>query len=329
MKAKLASMLDSSRFPHALLLYENEGQGGVALAMALAEKLLGKTPSEAQQAAKLIHPDLLMVFPSVHTKESTCSVYLPKFRQALLGNPYITSDQLFASFGSDTKTVSISVSDAAELLGALSQTPLCGGRRVVLIYLPEKMNQAVANKLLKIIEEPPANTYYLLVTHAPEKIIQTIFSRCSSLRVPPFTKEQAVQAKSLAPESSDQTSELFMLTFENLIKAVVNGDLLQCIDFAESMDALKNRNTQKDFCTWSTLYLRDIFLQQQGLSSLGGDINKEFTLWAAGRLVPSFVRRSMAAFDEAYRLIDRNVSAKMAFTDLSDTLYIIQNGKQR
>ncbi|MCF0173850.1 MAG: hypothetical protein HUJ95_00775 [Bacteroidales bacterium] len=328
-KTKLEAMLSGSRVPHALLLYENDGQGGVALSMALFCRLLGKTPSEALQAEKLIHPDLVFVFPTAHSKDSTCSLYLPKFRAALTKNPYSTSESIFSEIGTETKSVSISVSDANELLVSLSQTPLCGGNRVVFFYLPEKMNQAVANKLLKLIEEPPANTYFILLTHSPEKIIQTIFSRCSTLRVPPFTKEEAARAKAFSESTDEQTSELFRSSFESLIKAVIEGDLLQCVDFAESMDALKNRNTQKDFCTYSCSALRDIFLHQQKMSSLSEGINDNFSAWAATRLARPFVRMSMGVFDEAYRLIDRNVGAKMVFCDLADSLYILQNGKQR
>lgn len=324
LKAKLEAMLSGSRFPHALLLYENEGGGGMPIILSLAGSLLGKTPSEASQVDKLIHPDLLFVFPTAHTKDSTCSAFLPKFRTAILENPYITSDKLFLKLAAETKSVSISVSDANELLISLSQTPLCGGNRVVVFYLPEKMNQAVANKLLKLIEEPPANTYFLLLTHSPEKIIQTIFSRCSTLRIPPLTKEQLAQVK--RPSEEEDQSD-FQPILEALLKAVAGRDLLQCTEFAETMDGLKNRNVQKDFCVYACSMLRDIFLHQQKMTSLSEGLNDNFSTWAAGALVPSFVRRSMDVFDEAFRLLDRNVGAKMVFCDLADSLYSIQNGK--
>ena len=158
----LTGMIESGKVPHAILFHEEDGGGAMPLALAFLEMLF----DEHNRIPKLIHPDVHFVFPTA--AGSISLQYMDRFRPLMLENPLFTEAEMAEALGIEGKNSLIAVSEAKHLLDTLSLSALEGGYRAVVLYLPEKMNQETANRLLKLIEEPPLQTQFILITHAPE-----------------------------------------------------------------------------------------------------------------------------------------------------------------
>ena len=203
LKRRLIEMVDSGRIPHAQLYTGSEGVGKLALALAVAQYICcehreggepcGRCPSCAQ-FAKLSHPDLHFVFPmATRDGVKVCSDMVDVFRNAVLENPYITLEEWMRD-ASDNKTVQIYAAEGKEILHKLSFKPYQGQYKVMIVWLPEKMNVECANKVLKILEEPSPDTVFMLVSDKPDDVLGTIYSRCQRIAVPPIDKRDMEQA---------------------------------------------------------------------------------------------------------------------------------------
>ena len=316
-KAALAGMVDSGKVPHAILLHEDDGGGGVALALAFLQYLYcrkrggGESCCECpacNKVSKLIHPDIHFVYPVVLSADSVSEEYLAGWRKLVLENPRFSENELYSALGFEGKNTVIGVREANALLQKLSRYSLEGGYTSVLVYLPEKMNQTTANKLLKILEEPPAETVFVLVTHNPEKLLPTIVSRCQTLRVdPPAAAESTV----LRYDDGGLLS--------SLMDALVAKDLSATLAVGEQLAALPSRDSARMFCRYASEKIRRVFLVQQGLGSIAGD-DTQVHDWASS-CRKTFPRKALEAFDRCSALIGRNVNMKILFTDLVCGLY--------
>jgi DNA polymerase-3 subunit delta' len=242
------------------------------------------------------------------------------WRELLTENPCFFENELYEAIGIEGKQGLISVNEARSILEKLSLSAVEGGYRTVVVYLPEKMNPQAANALLKMVEEPPEKTLFLLVTLQPEKVLTTIFSRCLFMRVRPFSREEdrLVHAKEGA-----ETTEMTDL-FHDLLDALVRKDLLGALEVADAVADLGSRERQKRFCRVASEGLRNVFLLQQGLPELAdllGD-EKPFYEEMAAKLRKTFSRQALVALDRALLLLERNVNQKILFTDLVNRLYM-------
>jgi DNA polymerase-3 subunit delta' len=194
-KARLKHMVAENRVPHALLFAGRSGSGNLPLALAFAQHLFctnkteegacGKCPS-CEQVDGLVHPDLHLVFPIVKTEGRKLSNdYVHEFREAFTDSPYMDIHYWFSSISGENKQPLIGVDEAAEILRKLSYTSFLGSYKLMMIWLPEKMNVEAANKLLKILEEPTEDTIFLLVSDAPEQLLATIRSRVQQIPLVP------------------------------------------------------------------------------------------------------------------------------------------------
>lgn len=168
--------------------------------------------------SKLIHPDVHFVFPvnkgpKASDDKPTSESYIKYWRELAVANPYFTEADLQKAIGIESKSGLIAVAEAKSIISKLSLTAVADGYKAVIFYLPEKMNQETANRLLKMVEEPPEKTVFIFITHSPEKVLQTIFSRCQSIRVMPLTKEEQQRVKSLNPSGDDEEYDRFMDMF--------------------------------------------------------------------------------------------------------------------
>ena len=328
--AALRQMVDGGRIPHALLFHENDGGGAFPIALAFLQYLYCRRRTEGEacgacpscnRIAKLIHPDVHFVFPVAGPDKPVSDNFLPAFRELALQQPYFYENDLYGALGLDGKQVLISVNEARSLLDKLSLSAVEGGYRSVVMYLPEKMNQSAANSLLKMVEEPPENTLFLLIAHEPEKVLSTIRSRCLPMRILPLPRE--VDAAVHPSGTADETQYLDL--FSDLMEALLARDLLTALETGEALAALENREKQKSFCKFAVETVRRIFLQQQGLPDLAGPSGDDggFVVRMAGRLRPTFARGAMHHFDRAMLLLGRNVNQKILFTDLVNRLYMI------
>ena len=316
--AALRQMAESGRIPHAMLFHENDGGGAFPLIIDFLDEVYGHNP----RVKKLIHPDIHFIFPVAGPSERkpVSDQFLGPWRELLQENPCFFENELYAAIGIEGKQGLISVNEARSILDKLSLSAVEGGYRTVVMYLPEKMNQQAANALLKMIEEPPENTLFLLVTLQPEKVMTTIFSRCLFMRVLPFSREEdrAIHAKEGA-----ETTE-FADLFHDLLNAVVRKDLLGALETADAVADLGSREKQKRFCKIAGEGLRNIFLLQQGLPDLADILGDERPFYEemAARLRKTFSRQALAALDRALLLLERNVNQKILFTDLVNRLYM-------
>ena len=306
----LAGMIDSGRIPHALIFSEPDGGAAFATALAFLQYLYcssrsggdscGECPS-CNRISKLIHPDVHFIFPT--TAPRTSLSLINEFRALVQQNPHFKEAELYEALGMESKTALIAVAEAREVLSTLSLSALEGGYRSVVIYLPEKMNQEAANRLLKAIEEPEEKTQFILITHSPEKVLATIASRC--LHIQMGGSVAAVEFQE--PELLDR-----------LMEALLAHDLISALGVGEELAALPSRENAKAFCKFAAESLRKVFLVQQGIGLPDGVSEKERG-WAA-RARKTFPRAALGCLDRASRLIERNVNMKIVFTDLVDRL---------
>lgn len=306
----LAGMVDSGRIPHALMFSEPDGGSAFATALAFLQYLYcgsrsggdscGECPS-CNRITKLIHPDVHFIFPA--TAPRTSLSLIAEFRALVQQNPHFKEAELYEALGMESKSAIIAVAEAREVLSTLALSALEGGYRSVVIYLPEKMNQEAANRLLKAIEEPEEKTQFILITHSPEKVLTTIASRC-----------QHIQLGGAMPAPEFQDPELL----DRLMDALLAHDLFAALGVGEEIASLPSRENAKAFCKFAADAMRKLFLAQQGIALQAGIGDKELK-WAKGAR-KTFPRAALAALDRASRLIERNVNMKIVFTDLVDRL---------
>ena len=310
----LHQMVVSGHVPHALLLHEDDGGGAFPLAVNFLEELYGGSP----RVQKLIHPDIHFVFPVAGSDKPVSMQFIGKFRELALENPYFFENELYTAIGIEGKQGNISVSEARSILDRLSLSAVEGGYRTVVVYLPEKMNIQAANALLKMVEEPPAKTLFLLITHAPEKVLVTISSRCLHMRVQPLSPEAEREVHARENASNQVLTDLF----HDLLEALVSRDRLKALETGEAVAELKVREQQKTFCRLASEDLRRLFfLQKMPALAHVPEGEEDFYARMAKALKPTFPRRGMAALDRALLLVERNVNQKILFTDLVNQLY--------
>lgn len=316
--AALHQMAESGHVPHAILLYEDDGGGAFPIALDFLEQLYGGNP----RVGKLIHPDIHFIFPVAGPDKPVSLQFIGPFRELLLENPYFFENELYTAIGIEGKQGLISVHEAHGILDRLSLSAVEGGWRTVVMYLPEKMNPQAANTLLKMVEEPPRQTLFLLITHAPEKVLVTIASRCLQLRVQPLSQEADAEVHAAEAAGNIVLSDLF----HDLLDAVVARDLLKALETADAVADLKIREQQKQFCALASEDMRRVFMLQKfpELARLPEGTDDYFRQMARS-LKPTFPRRALGALDRARMLVERNVSQKILFTNLVNQLYIFQN----
>jgi len=200
-KDKLLRLVRDDRTPHAMMLFGPEGSGKLALAVGLTQYLACNNRQEEDSCGvcpscikfgKLVHPDLHFVVPVLKTGSMTAPPisddYAVAWREALLADFYLTESQWYESLGAENKQGIINVKERENIIRKLAFKPYESDYRMVVIWLPEKMNQSAANKLLKLIEEPPEKTLILMVSEYTNKILPTILSRTQLFHVPPISE---------------------------------------------------------------------------------------------------------------------------------------------
>ena len=211
----LRGMAGSGRIPHAMMLYENDGCGAMALTLAFLSAVMG----DEHKVSNLIHPDVHYVYPVANGSKVTekvenlrAELFLEYWRSLMTANPYALESEVSTAFGIEGKQAGINNAEAKEILETVWLTSVEGGWKAVVVYLPEKMNAAAANRLLKAVEEPPERTLFIMITHAPEKVMQTISSRCQAIRVLPYSKQEIAEILSSrfgkTPDEAAQASSV-------------------------------------------------------------------------------------------------------------------------
>ena len=331
LKQQLVRMVQGNRLGHALLFTEENGGGAFAFALALAQYVNCLDPQEDDSCGvcaschkyrKLIHPDLHFVFPvssssalsDSEKKSPIADYFLPAFRELALSDPYFTEQKLYDAIGIENKSGLISAGEARRTTEKLSLRAAEGRYKTMIIYLPEKMNPEAANKLLKLLEEPPQGTLFLLITHQPERLLPTIRSRCQPVRLLPLDRAQR-----RAVEGPREDNAEYREIARSLLQAGLDKQLAGLFPQWEILAEL-GREKQREWCIYMENYLRKIHLVANGLENLA-DPGPEETAAIhdfAARIKPGFYERAFKALEDTVSAIGSNVNPKLAFCDLSN-----------
>ena len=266
-KNHLTNSVEKDRIPHAQLFVGAEGSGTLAMAIAYAQYILCTHSKDSQacnlKCDKLTHPDLHFTFPVATTdkiKKSPISNYfLNEWRAFVNNNPYANLYQWMQFLDVEKKQGLIGKDEALEITKKLSLKSFEGGYKIMIIWMAEKMNIAAANKLLKLIEEPPEKTVLILITENEEQIINTIRSRCQVLHFPKVSEEDMV--KSLIEK--EKIEEKFALK----IAHQANGN------YNKAIHLVKNDNEEPIFETWFITWIRAAFRAKGNASVIEELIN--------------------------------------------------------
>ncbi|WP_298899853.1 DNA polymerase III subunit delta' [uncultured Psychroserpens sp.] len=359
-KTHLTKSADFGRVPHAQLFVGPEGSGTLAMAIAYAQYLLCKNTNgeniEGNETCNikfknLSHPDLHFAFP-VATNDKVkshpvSSHFLEEWRQLIDRQPYGNLFDWYRLLGIDNKQGQIGVDEAQDIVKALSLKSYEGGYKVMLIWMAEKMNTSAANKLLKLIEEPPNKTIFILIAEDEEQIINTIRSRCQVLHFPPLAEEvikEALIKNYQIPEpdaikiahqangnynkacdivysdSEDtQFEEWFVFWIRSAFKAKGNKSAIHdLISWSETI-AKTGRETQKQFLSFCLDFFRQALLLNYNADELV--FMEPKTAFKLEKFAPfvhgnNIMDISNELQDAIYH-IERNGNSKIILTDLS------------
>ncbi|MEG1564053.1 MAG: DNA polymerase III subunit delta [Bacteroides sp.] len=354
-KQRLIQEVTEARIPHAQLICGPEGVGKWPLALAYARYICctNRTATDACGVCpscvkfnKLVHPDVHFVFPVI--KAGRSDDYLVEWRRMVLNNPYFNLNHWMSEIAAENAQAVIYTKESDEITKKLSLKSSEGGYKITLIWLPEKMQESCANKLLKLLEEPPEKTLFLLVSEAPEMILTTILSRTQRLNVHKIeeasianalqTKYGIEQAASLAIAHLangslikaletihlSEENQLFFDLFVSLMRLSYQRKIREMKLWSEQVAGL-GRERQKNFLFYCQRMTRENFifnLHQKELSYLTLD-EQQF----ANRFAPFVNERNvmgiMDELTEAQKHIEQNVNAKMVFFDFSLKMIVL------
>lgn len=257
-KQKLTSMVDDEHVPHAMILCGPYGCGKMAMAMAMASYLLtegsmrinpqfNKANSEAM-LGQWEHPDLHFSFPTIKRAgmsadhQPVSGDYAKEWRQMLMQGPYFNISQWMDYMDAANQQAIITGAESDELARKLSLKSSLGGYKVAVIWLPERMNLTSANKLLKLLEEPPHQTIFIMASEEPEKLLDTIKSRTQRIDMKRLTNKDIcnalVQLRGIDEASAQRIARL------------ANGNWMN------ALDALNTSNENRQFFDMFTMLMR-------------------------------------------------------------------------
>ena len=220
---------ENGRIPHAQLFIGKEGCGALSMAIAYAQFLLCNFSDDIDtcnlKCSKLQHPDLHFAFPVTTNdtikKHPVSNLFLEDWRHFIGKQPYGSLFNWLQHIGVENKQGLINVDEAEAIVKKLKLKSYEGGFKVMIIWMAEKMNIAAANKLLKLIEEPPDKTVFLLITENEEQIINTIKSRCQALHFPALSEQDIANALVVDHQIEDmEASKIAQQAEGNFNKAI-------------------------------------------------------------------------------------------------------------
>ncbi len=357
-KKFLIQTVKENRISHAQLFLGPEGCGKLALAIAYAQYVTCQHRTESdscgvcpqcQKYQKLIHPDLHFVYPVVTSKNNSKPVsdnYLTEWRNFVLKRNYHRLDDWYDFIGSENAQGSIFAQESQEIIRKLNLKTFESEYKIMVIWMAEKMNETCANKLLKMIEEPPAKTLFLLIAENEEAILTTIRSRTQLVKInrpdidniveslrKEFPNSDAIKLENSAMLADGNFLEAVsaMKQFESGVVETPEFELFttlmresfslkydQIIKLSDSLSKL-GREKQKRFFDYCQRMIRECFM----LSSVSRDLVKltpgelKFAEKFAQFIHAGNISQISELFAEAYRNIERNAYGKLVFTDLA------------
>lgn len=360
-KQRLLQEVREGRIPHAKLFYGATGVGKLPLVLAYARYICCPLHTEADACGtcpscvkwnKLVHPDVHFVFPIVNKgkspKVSVCSDFLPQWRQQLLASPYFYLSHWLEDMDAENKQAQIFAQESDEIIRKLSLKSSEGGYKVTIVWQPEKMNLACANKLLKLLEEPPEKTVFLLVSEDMEMILPTILSRTQRFNIPKIEEADmavALQQKyGVQPKDSEtiahlangdfvkaletihlnEENELFFSQFVSLMRLSYQRKIREMKQWSEQLAGI-GRERQKDFLGYCQRMIRENFIYNLHCKEMNYMTLPEQIF--ATRFAPFVNERNIMGIlnelSEAQIHIEQNVNARMIFFDFSLKMIVL------
>lgn len=371
-KRRLRESVREGRVPHAQLFCGPSGVGKLQLAIAYAQYLAcpnrteedscGECPS-CRQISQLQHPDLHFAFPITTADgldKPVCDDFLALFRRMVLERGYFDMDDWHGLLndelkGVQTKQLLIYERESSEILRKLSLMSFGEGYKTMIIWLPEKMNETCANKLLKILEEPPEQTLFVLVSDEPQRLLPTILSRVQKVEIPRLTEDEIAYAlreraemsaeaafdfahmsggsflKARKVAANDQQNQLFLQMFQQVMRNAWLVGHKQDYDALTAMrewaaDAAKlGRDERKAFLDYCMSQVRENYVTNFGVPEMVYQTAPERQF--SSRFAPFINERNVEAlldqFSLAQRQIEQNANANIVFFDMALQLIVL------
>ncbi len=357
-KQRLILSAKEKRVSHALLFLGQEGSGNLPIAIAFAQYLICENRtatdscgqcSSCKKMEKLAHPDVSYSYP-VAPKEKISKPksvdFISQWREAVIANPYLSYNEWMESLSLDNKQGIISVEESADILNRLSLKSVEAGYKIVIIWLPERMNASSANKLLKIIEEPPDDTLFFLVAENYELLLTTIVSRTQLIKIGRISDDDMLDAlvekhgvektaaRRIVHRADGDYNEALKMIENDSGATDMNQKFLQWMRSCLKMNmqginemsqefGSESREAQKNFLRHAMTIARECLLINYGDRSLVRLEGKD--LEDIKRFAPFVHSGNIHAFSDelnkAHFHLERNANSKLLFMDLSFAVY--------
>ena len=358
-KKRLIKEINEGKIAHARLFCGSEGIGKLPLAIAYARYLSCEHPSHEDACGtcpncikynNLAHPDLHFVFPVIKkkNKETTSDDYLAEWRELMKENPYFNLRTWGNRMGAENQQAQIFVKESDEIIRKLSLKSSQGGYKIMIIWLPEKMNVECSNKLLKLLEEPPAQTIFLLISEAPNMLLETILSRTQRFNINGIEEGKIAEVlqtqygiqpndainiahrcegnflKALETIHLNEENEFFFESFIALMRLSYQRKVRDMKLWSENISSI-GRERQKNFLTYCLRMVRENFMYNFHESSITYLSPEEQNF--STRFSPFINERNvigiMTELEEAQRHIEQNVNARMVFFDFALKMIVL------
>jgi DNA polymerase-3 subunit delta' len=370
-KKRLIRTVDENRISHAQLFLGTEGTGNLALALAYAQYINCRNKTDGDSCGtcpscvkyeKLSHPDLHFVFPVAKVKQlkdkevsSSNSFYLENWRAAVLENDaHLSLGDWYAKIGMENKQGYINTDDARSIIDKISYKSYEAEYKVMLIWMTEFLYHAAAPRLLKVIEEPPPKTLFLLVSHQSDKIIGTILSRSQTVKIPRYKEDELLRylrkkyqageeeahnavkianGNLVAARDAIQTSEIEMFNYEKFrewMRMCFAAKFTDISEFVVEVSQL-GRERQKSFLSYGLDVIRkSMLLNYAGLDAARlSPMEGKFVQGFAPFINEKNLDQLYKEFNDAIYHIERNAKPDILFTDLSIiTTKLLHAGKK-
>ena len=352
-KNLLINSVKQNRISHAQLFLGEEGYGNLPLALAYAKYIMCTNRKEndscgecasCKKIEKYQHPDLHFVFPVVTPKNKSIPVsdtFIKEWRSFLTDNPYGTYNDWLNTLDSENAQAIIRVDEGKEIIKKLSLKSYESEYKIMIIWFPEKMNQQTANKLLKLIEEPPEKTLFFLVAKNSQQIISTILSRTQLVKIKRISEDELfkglIQKHQLTEDKARQISRLSegnyanakeyiessvdaeqnFEYFVNMMRLSYSGKLIDIIKWVDEI-AKTGREKQKAFLAYGLRMIRENLMLNQKQSEIARLMDKELAFAEKFSAFISFENSPYITneLNSAFIHISRNANAKVVFLDL-------------
>lgn len=340
----------NDKVSHAQLFIGKAGHGSLPMALAFTQYLFCENKGESDSCGKcasclkvkdLQHPDLHFSFPSVLAISKVASGFYSEWREQLKETSYFDLNHWIDKIDSKGRKPMIGTDESLEIIKKLALKSYEGGMKVMIIWCANEMNTAAANKLLKILEEPPQKTLFLLVSDTDENMLQTILSRTQLVKIPKISTEElssflrekhglnASNADSIAARSEGDLLEAEEFVnnsasdneekdlFITLMRVCYKKDVLEMLAWAERMGG-QSREKQKTFLKYALHMFRQSMLKNYTEDVLlrvsEDEMNflKNFSKFISGNNILDF----MKTFNDGHYYVERNANSKLLFTNI-------------